>query len=186
MISVDLHIFVEKVTEKSKVFTKTFRIKMKEIFLFSNGFKKQNLHSHIYRLKSKIKINQQSETLDRLIKWHIYYVDFGLNIGTEINWIRPAIMFKASKKSYWEDIIVLPITWYTQSKSIDEFDVMISMEQSKWLTKKSLIKTRQIRCVSKKRLWNFIGKITDDDLKDLLQDTLAKMMSFSWYKKLTT
>lgn len=81
-------------------------------------------------------------------------VDYGMNIGTEINGIRPSIIFKNSNYKYWEDIIVIPITSYKdeQEKSKDEFDVEIEASRKNWLTNNSLIKIRQLRCVSKKRL----------------------------------
>lgn len=111
-----------------------------------------------------------------MTKRQIYYVDFGINVWTEINGSRPAIVYKASRKSFWEDIIVLPITGYTPNKSKDEFDVSVNLNQCEWLSKESLVKTRQMRCVSKKRFWNYIWRITDIAVKNEVQFSLIRMM----------
>ncbi len=93
-------------------------------------------------------------------------VDYGMNVWTEINWIRPSIIFKNSNYKYWEDIIVIPMTSYLEEqeniKSVDEFDIEIKASPDNWLDNNSLLKIRQLRCVSKKRLklkkhtWNII------------------------------
>jgi mRNA-degrading endonuclease toxin of MazEF toxin-antitoxin module len=93
-------------------------------------------------------------------------VDYGMNVWTEINWIRPSIIFKNSNYKYWEDIFVIPMTSYKdeqeETKSKDEFDIEIESSEENWLSHKSLIKIRQLRCVSKKRFklkkktWNII------------------------------
>lgn len=78
-----------------------------------------------------------------------------MNIWTDINWIRPSIVFKNSNYKYWEDIIVIPITSYEKeqedSKSVSEFDIKIEANKTNWLSHDSLIKIRQLRAVSKKR-----------------------------------
>jgi len=83
-------------------------------------------------------------------------IDYGVNVWTEINGIRPSIIFKSSSAKYWEDIIVIPITsyidWKEDKKSVDEFDIEILKDSDNNLKNKSLIKIRQLRCVSKKRI----------------------------------
>ena len=112
------------------------------------------MNSHTKWFNTKIKLNHKPECLDVINKWRVCMVDYGMNIGTEINGIRPSIIFKNSNYKYWEDIIVIPITSYKdeQEKSKDEFDVEIEASRKNWLTNNSLIKIRQLRCVSKKRL----------------------------------
>ena len=83
-------------------------------------------------------------------------VDYGMNIGTEINGVRPSLVFKSSNAKYGEDLIVIPITSYEdglhESKSIDQFDIEIIPNTENNLSHKSLLKLRQIRCISKKRV----------------------------------
>jgi len=176
MINIDLHILVEQISDKTLLFKKNFRMFVKNIFLQGDEFKKHNLTNHLYRFKNMIKMNHQKEITQRMTKRSVYYVDFGINVWTEINWTRPALIYKDSKKSFGEDILVIPITWYTNKKSVDEFDIHISLQQCPFMTKASIIKTRQIKCISKKRIGNYIWKITDLDLKNELQSALIKMM----------
>lgn len=182
MINIDLHILVEKVSEKTRLFQKNFRMYVKEIFILWDEHKRHNLTNHIYRFKNMIKMNHQKEITQRLTKRQIYYVDFGINVWTEINGTRPALVYKASKKTYGEDILVIPMTGYTDEKSMDEFDVKLDLEACTFMSKPSIIKTRQIRCISKKRLGNYIGKITTPHIKDSLQENIIRMMGMKIQK----
>ncbi len=102
----------------------------------------------------KIKLNHGKEPEENINKWKICKVDYWMNIWTEINWIRPSIIFKNSNYKYWEDILVIPITSFKdwEIKSVDEFDVEILKSENNWLKNNSLIKIRQLKSVSKKRL----------------------------------
>jgi mRNA-degrading endonuclease toxin of MazEF toxin-antitoxin module len=110
-----------------------------------------------------------------------------MNIGTEINGIRPVIVYKSSTYKYWEDMIVMPITsFYDESweeKSQDALDVILEADLENGIDHKSLVKIRQLRCVSKKRLrrdkksWiiKILGSIVNDDIKREINGNIKKM-----------
>lgn len=122
-------------------------------FLEKREAKKHNISTHSKRMRDKIKINHMPEQLKNINKRKIVKVDFWMNIWTEINGIRPAIIYKASSLKYWEDITVLPITSYKneEQKTVDLLDIPIQENDDNWLKNKSLIKIRQLKSVSKKR-----------------------------------
>jgi mRNA-degrading endonuclease toxin of MazEF toxin-antitoxin module len=62
---------------------------------------------------------------------------------------------------------------------VDIFDVKILSTKSNNLKKESYIKIRQIKSISKKRIWWYIWKITDINIKDDVQNNLIKMF---WMK----
>lgn len=80
MINLDFHVLVEKISDRSQIFKKNFRMYMREMFLLSDQHKKHNLINHIYRMKNMIKMNHMKEVNKRMTKRQIYYVDFGINV----------------------------------------------------------------------------------------------------------
>lgn len=158
-------------------------------FIQSKEDKKHNMNSHSNWFNKKIKINHEEEQLEIINKWKLCMVDFGMNIWTEINGVRPSIIYKSSSSKYGEDIIVLPITSYKDweewdSKSVDEFDIAILPDSSNNLTNRSLIKIRQMRCVSKKRVrpkkWsknlNIFWDIEDKTLREQINTNVRQML----------
>jgi mRNA-degrading endonuclease toxin of MazEF toxin-antitoxin module len=110
-----------------------------------------------------------------------------MNVGSEINGTRPAIIYKASSYKYGEDIIVLPITSFEggdgEEKSKDSLDVIFEENKNSGIGHKSLIKIRQIRCVSKKRLKKekktgnirILGIVDDEALRTAINTNIVKM-----------
>lgn len=159
-------------------------------FLNTKDTKKQNMTSHARWFKNKIKINHEKEEIEAINKWKICIVDFGMNVWTEINWQRPVIIYKSSTYKYWEDIIVIPITSFYydngEEKSLDALDVVLEDDMVSWIDHKSILKIRQIRCVSKKRLkrdkksWEIKiwWSIEDDDLKRKINGNIKVMFGF--------
>jgi mRNA-degrading endonuclease toxin of MazEF toxin-antitoxin module len=130
-------------------------------------------------------MNNKKQELAEINKWKICFVDFWMNVWTEINGRRPAIIYKHNDYKFWEDVIVIPITSYEdeENKSKDTFDVEIEANDINGLTHKSLIKVRQIKCISKKRLqtWKesgiviINGKIDDEEIKKLVDSNVRVM-----------
>lgn len=153
---VSLDIWLTEKTSFTNLYQKSYDNNLHIDFIENKEDKKHNINSHTKWLNTKIKINHLQENISIINKWKICMVDYWMNIWTEINWLRPSIVFKNSKYKYWEDIIVIPITSYKEdqqnTKSIDEFDVVIEPSKVNWLDNNSLIKIRQLRCISKKRL----------------------------------
>jgi hypothetical protein len=89
-----------------------YKVQLHEDFINNTESKKHNLLSHMDWFIKKIKINHEKENNLIINRWKICSVDYGINIGTEINGIRPSIIFKSSSAKYGEDTIVIPITSY--------------------------------------------------------------------------
>lgn len=122
-----------------------------------------------------MKLSNNNEIDSITVKWSVYYVDFGINIGTEINGTRPALIYKATKFSYGRDIIVIPFTSFWEDKSVDKFDITIQKELIDGLKNDSILKTRHIKSLSKKRLGKFVWFLKDDALKTEIARKLNMM-----------
>lgn len=157
-------------------------------FIENREEKKHNINSHSNWFNKKIKINHEKENIEIINKWKLCMVDYGMNIWTEINWIRPSLVFKSSSAKYWEDLIVIPITsyddWLNENKSVDQFDIELEADKNNNLSHKSLIKVRQLRCISKKRVktkkWsdklNIFWEIIDHELKERITINVKIML----------
>lgn len=152
---ISLDIWLNEKETYVNLFQKSYENNLHENFINGKEDKKQNINSHTKWFNTKIKLNHSKDSENIINKWKICNVDYGMNIGTEINWIRPSVVFKNSNYKYWEDIIVIPMTSYKEDqewvKSVWEFDVKVNMSDINGLSNNSLIKVRQMRCVSKKR-----------------------------------
>ncbi len=162
--------------------SKKYTLQMHQDFIENIESKKHNFLSHLTWFIKKIKINHEKENNLVINRWKICSVDYGVNIGTEINGVRPSIVFKSSSAKYGEDTIVIPITSYEniapEWKSKDEYDILIEPASDNNLSKPSLIKIRQIRCISKKRIRPRKGNITPNifwEIRDIqIQEQIIK------------
>ena len=103
-------------------------------------------------------------------QWEIYYVNFWINIWSEFNWIRPAIIFELSKYSYWrKNVLVIPITSEKKWKKYNKFDIKISPNKLNNLKSNSIIKLFHIRDVSKARVKTKIWKISTEKLNEIIE-----------------
>ena len=148
---------------------------VKPEFISETEEKKHNLNNHTLWYKEKIKFNHLAEIKNAWTKRAIYYVNYWINIWSEINGVRPSIIYKSSKSSYGEDTIVIPLTSDKIWKSIDSFDVEILPDSDNGLKVLSHVKIRQIRCVSKKRIETYVGKIINEEVKNTIQSKLISM-----------
>jgi mRNA interferase MazF len=95
----------------------------------------------------------------------IYLVCLDPAIGSEINKSRPALIISNDiNNEKAPTITVIPIT--SNIEKIYPFEVIIASIES-GLSKKSKAKCNQIRTIDKRRLHNFIGEITTEELKNI-------------------
>lgn len=111
----------------------------------------------------------------------IISVDFGVNIGREKSGIRPAVVLSdVNSNGRSENIIVAPTTSYVNRMRGGRVDLfpsqfILSKKYYKQLDKTSIVQLEDIRSVSKKRITNFLGRLSDQSLEDMdkcLKDTL--------------
>ena len=187
LIPTDLSVIAIHEDENVDDFNESWKVSLHPNFLNFKDVKKHNITSHARRFKNKIKLNHLTEEIEAINKWKICVVDFGMNIGTEINGIRPVIVYKASTYKYGEDMIVIPITSFQdetgEAKSQDALDIILDADAKNGIDHKSLVKTRQLRCISKKRLrrdkntWliKILWSILDEEIKRAINWSIKKM-----------
>ena len=153
---VNLDIWLTEKGSFVNLYQKSYDSNLHNDFIENKEDKKHNINSHTKWFHKKIKLNHLQDNIEAVNKWKVCFIDYGMNIWTEINGIRPSIIFKNTNYKYWEDIVVIPMTSYSDEelniKSKDEFDVEIIASKENWLINNSLLKIRQLRCVSKKRI----------------------------------
>ena len=176
----------DKNTEEN-LFWKDYSLELHNDFIQNKEDKKHNISSHTKWFRWKIKLNHKKENIEILNKWKFCMVDYWMNVWTEINWVRPSIIFKANSYLQWEDIIVIPITsyknWENDNKSIDKFDIELIPNNDNNLKNKSLIKIRQLKCISKKRIksrkWsdklNIFWEIKNIELQEQIKTNVRTM-----------
>ena len=168
---------------KSNIFDINFAHNLHNDYINNREDKKHNIKSNSQRFSDSIKINHKTNENIIINKRKIVSVNFGINIWTEINGVRPAIIYKSSTYKYWEDIIVIPITSYETNKSIDEFDIILEVNEDNWLKNKSIIKIRQMRSISKKRIRKtdnekikILWEISENDIQNKIDKNIIKML----------
>lgn len=187
LIQTDLSITVNHESDNAQVFNEDWHVSMHPNFLNVRDAKRHNITNHSRWFKNKINLNHMMEEIEPMNKWRICIVDFWMNVGTEINGIRPVIVYKASTYKYWEDMVVIPVTSFEsedgEEKSKDSLDVVLEADVENGIDHKSLVKIRQIRCISKKRLrrdkksWliKILWNIVKDDIKREINGNIKKM-----------
>ena len=175
----NLEILAKK--ESKEIFLeKNFFLNLKEKFLKSEEKKNSSFLNNIFWFIKKLKISDSVKNSYFYDRWMIVYVDFWINIWTEINWKRPAIIFKNKKFLWWEDIFVIPMTSFKEWKFLDSMDIIVEKKSFSWIEKKSILKIRKIRSVSKRRIskyksWNFY--LIDNNIK---KDVINNVKHIFW------
>ena len=102
----------------------------------------EKLNLHFFWIKPRIKFK----------KWEIYFVNLWKNIWTELNKIRPCLIY--SKKSFnsinW--IVIIPFKSYNWKKIIEKFQIKIEKSHINNLRKSSICDIFHIKYISTKRL----------------------------------
>lgn len=92
-------------------------------------------------------------------RWEIFLVNFGVNIWSEYNKIRPGVVISWNGINKWNTIIVIPLT--SKSKRLFLYDIEINNKQNSY--QESVIKTSHIKNIDKKRLikkiWNLENSV---------------------------
>ncbi len=186
-----LEIVVKDFIEKTKIIYKNFSLFIKEDFLLKNKNKAHNLENHIDNFKEKIKINQQEENSRDFRKYDIHYVNYWINIWNEINGIRPSLIIKSNRYNKGYDILIIPMTGlydeFWKKKTLDNFDIIIIPDIKNKLKKESLLKSRHLKSISKKRILNKIWKIENSIICEenniyLYDEIDKKIKQMMWIK----
>ena len=94
IISSSLTIGVDQKDPYENLFQEQYSIALHQDFILKKEAKKHNINSHSQWMRDSIKLNHEPNELVEINKRKIVYVQFGMNVGTEINGIRPAVIYK--------------------------------------------------------------------------------------------
>jgi len=108
----------------------------------------------------KIEINFLFKTNNTFYprKWEIYFVNLWQNIWSELNKIRPCIIYSDRKFNNSWTIVIIPLTSY-KWRFNKNFQVKLDSSKICNLKSDSLALPSQIRSISKNRIWEKIWKI---------------------------
>jgi len=133
--------------------------------------------SHTDGFVTQLKLNTPSVIKQSLQKRQIYVVNYGMNTGSEMNGIRPSIIFKDSENTLGEDVTVIPLTSALCEKLTDKYDLFVEKDDSNKLFQNSYARLRQFRVISKRKLGKFLGTITNEGLRKEINETMGKMLA---------
>ncbi len=117
-----------------------------------------------------------------LSKWSVVYVELGMNIWSEIFKTRPCIVVSSSIFNKGNTLLIAPITWLYNDlnqkpkKTSSHQYLVINPDDINNLHKPSIINLGQMRCISKKRIWNKIGRLSEVHISRLNK----KLKKFFW------
>lgn len=116
----------------------------------------------------KINIHFNKKIPEKFIpkRWEIYYVNLWINIWSELNKIRPCIIYSQRRFNDWNNIIVIPIKSY-KGKLNNFTNVKINPSKLNNLSKISIAVIPNIRDISKKRIKDRIWTIEENYLESI-------------------
>ena len=112
-----------------------------------------------------------------LQKWDIFYIELWKNIWSELNKIRPCIVYSKKYANKWNTVIVIPLKSYKWTKTW--FNILIKKTGLNKLKKDSIVDLTWIKQVSKNRIKWYIWKIENN----ILLQIDNKILNIFWIKK---
>lgn len=111
---------------------------------------------------------QKSSRSFVVVQGAIFICQFGDNIGNEINKARPCLVVSGNQMNTKDgNVLVAPLT-----TTIGDFKRSVGyifyQKQYPFLKEDSMVKVNQIRSVSRIRLTEFLGKISDEDIAKIM------------------
>lgn len=93
-------------------------------------------------------------------QYQIYWIDLDPTIGSEINKKRPCVILSPNEMNYsMNTVIVAPLT-----STIKKYPTRILTDIN---GKKGQIAIDQLKCIDKKRINNFIGKLEIETISEI-------------------
>jgi len=126
--------------------------------------------------KLDLNFNKKNPNLE-LQKWDIFYVNLWKNIWSELNKIRPCIIYSKKFANKWNTTVIIPLRSHKWKINKNLF-ILIEKNNTNKLELNSIIDITWIRQVSKKRIKGFIWKISNKDLLKIDK----KVIKIYWIK----
>lgn len=175
MKNYELNVCVREVMWK-EVFNESYQLQLEPSFIENKLPKAHGLQNHVRGFVSQLKLNTLPVSKLPLKKREIYVVSYGMNTGSEINRDRPSIVYKDDQYTFWDDVLVIPLTSAFRDKLTDKFDTLVKKDDDNALFQNSYARLRQYRVVSKKKLWKKLGVITDEKVIAAINDGMKEML----------
>ena len=108
----------------------------------------------------------------QILRGELYYADLEPVIGSEQGGERPVVILQNNKgHQHSPTVIVAPLTTQKIKPRLPTH-VMVS---TSGLRSSSLVLLEQIRTIDKKRMRNYIGTVTDDEMQEIEKAVLASV-----------
>jgi len=104
-----------------------------------------------------------------MLKGEVWLINFDPTIGAEIQKTRPAIIVNEDAIGILPLRIIVPLTDWKERYQIAPWMVRIDPDTSNGLNKPSAADAFQIRSVSQVRFVNRLGRISNDQLMEILK-----------------
>ena len=104
-----------------------------------------------------------------IMQGEVYICDMGDVIGSEQSGIRPSLVISVDVLNRTStNVVVLPIT--SKMKKVQPFHKLLSQEKYPFLKyDMNIVLCENIKSISKDRINQYLGRIDDDDLEDILK-----------------
>lgn len=100
------------------------------------------------------------------LRGDLYYADLGTGVGSEQNGYRPVVIIQNDMgNKHSPTTIVAAIS--TQMKTKAKLPTHYHLKQNNGLVQPSMVMLEQIRTIDKTRLTQYIGKLSDEEIKGL-------------------
>jgi mRNA-degrading endonuclease toxin of MazEF toxin-antitoxin module len=170
---IDVHV---KEKMGKEIFRESYEITLSKDFVENTKPKEHGVQNHIRHFVENLKQNNTSVEKQVYKKRQIYVVNYGLNVGSEINGSRPSIIYKDTGSTFGDDVTVIPLTSANYEKKADRYDIFVTKDDSNKLYQNSYARLRQIGCVSVKKIGKAVGTITDEKTIEEINEAMKKML----------
>lgn len=151
----------------------------------------ENFLSKIHEIKNDITLPEISDFLSwfhekievhflkstpklRFQKWDIFFINLGKNIWSEINKIRPCVVYSTKNYNNMTGAIIIPFKSLKQKDIIEKVQTIVSRSVENWLEKDSILDIFYLRNISSKRMNKKIWKLEKRYL-DEIDEKVGKM-----------
>ena len=103
----------------------------------------------------------------------VWLINLDPTIGAELRKTRPAIIVNGNALGKLPLKVIVPITDWKQRYDISPWMVKLEPTPQNGLTKVSAVDTFQVRSLSQKRFVKRLGRLTQEDMKNIAQALTA-------------
>ena len=161
----------------SDVFSKTYRVAIWDELIKEKPFKEHSFAGYVRGLVTQVKLNSLKLEKMELKKRQIYAVNCWTSVvGSEIAWVRPALIYTDTDDLQGEDVSVIPLT-SAYEKAPAKHDLFLEKDTANKLYQNSYLRLRQICPISLKRIGKLLGEISSESIRKQINDAVCSMFA---------